>query len=31
VGLCALDVLRNLVPERIIEDFGRRGLKVAPG
>jgi hypothetical protein len=31
VGLCALDALRNLLPERIIEDRGRRGVKVVWG
>jgi HEPN domain-containing protein len=26
-----LDALRNLLPDCIIEDFGRRGVKVVPG
>jgi hypothetical protein len=30
VGLCAPYAVRNLLPERIIEDFGRRGVKVVP-
>jgi hypothetical protein len=30
VGLCAPDALRNLLPDCIIEDFGRRGVRVVP-